>query len=225
MSCRQRVRRTRGEKPRARTRILLPRPGAPARGHYGPKKPRTGVPRRGHCRSTNVQRGYRRVDTFGVCHFSGVVRADSRAFPPTSEERPEARNHGFGFPSCSRGLVFPDGDIAGPNPNTTFDPSLEYSADKVVLFWQPHPIFHRGPLRRLPLTTCHLLARSSTWWPKRPGFSETIEQWGSSCRRLVQANANASVEACATLTPVLGTGRSKTPCDLAPTPNSRRIQP
>ena len=26
----------------------------------------------------------------------------------------------------------------------------------------PHPIFHRGPLRRLPWTTCHILARSST---------------------------------------------------------------
>ena len=71
------------------------------------------------------------------CHFSGAVRADSRAFPTTSEERPEARNHGFELASCSRGLVFPDGDIAGPNSNTAFDPSLEYSTDKVVLFWQP----------------------------------------------------------------------------------------
>ena len=33
--------------------------------------------------------------------------------------------------------MFPDGDIAGPNSNTAFDPSLEYSTDKVVLFWQP----------------------------------------------------------------------------------------
>ena len=88
-----------------------------------------------------------------------------------------------------------------------------------------HPIFHRDPLRNLPWTTCHILTRSSTKWPKRPEFSKTIEHWGSSCRRLVQAHANASVEACATLTPVLGTGRSKTPCYLAPTPNSRRLHP
>ena len=89
----------------------------------------------------------------------------------------------------------------------------------------PHPIFHRGPLRRFPWTTCHILARSSTRWPKRPGFSKTIEQWGSSCHRLVQAHVDASVEACATLTPLLETGRSKTPYYLAPTPNPSRIQP
>ena len=59
-------------------------------------------------------KGYRRVGTVGVCHFSGAVRTDSYTFPPTSEDRPEARNHGFGFASCSRGLVFPNGDIAGP---------------------------------------------------------------------------------------------------------------
>ena len=32
--------------------------------------------------------------------------------------------------------MFPYGDIADPNSNTAFDPSLEYSTDKVVLFWQ-----------------------------------------------------------------------------------------
>ena len=140
-SFRQRVKRTRDEKPRVRTRILLPRLGAPARRHYRPKEPRTEVPRTGHCTPTNVQRGYRRVGTVGFCHFSGALRADSRPFPPTREERPEARNYGFGFASCSRGLVFPDGDIAGPNCNTAFDPSLEYSTDKVVLFWQPPSYF------------------------------------------------------------------------------------
>ena len=37
--------------------------------------------------------------------------------------------------------MFPDGDIAGPNSNTAFDPSLKYSTDKVVLFWQPPSYF------------------------------------------------------------------------------------
>ena len=64
-------------------------------------------------------------------------------FPPMSEERPEARYHGFGFTSCSRGLVFPDEDMAGPNSNTAFDPSIKYSTDKVVLFWQPPSSFAR----------------------------------------------------------------------------------
>ena len=89
------------------------------------------------CRPINVQRGYRRVGTVGFCHFSGAVIVDSRAVPPTSEERPEARHHGFGFASCSRGLVFLGGDIVGTNFNTAFDPSLEYSTDKVVLLAAP----------------------------------------------------------------------------------------
>ena len=33
---------------------------------------------------------------------------------------------------------------------------------KWCYFGSPHPIFHRCPLRRLPWTTCHILARSST---------------------------------------------------------------
>ena len=37
--------------------------------------------------------------------------------------------------------MFPDEDIAGPNFNTAFDPSLDYSTDKVVLFWQPQSYF------------------------------------------------------------------------------------
>ena len=37
--------------------------------------------------------------------------------------------------------MFPDGDIAGLNSNTAFDPSHEYFTDKVVLFWQPPSYF------------------------------------------------------------------------------------
>ena len=44
-----------------------------------------------------------------------------------------------------RGLVFPNGDFAGLNPQhgsrrvgtVGFDPSLEYSIDNVMLLWQP----------------------------------------------------------------------------------------
>ena len=90
----QRVRKTRGEIPRVRTRIMRPRPGDAARGHYRPKEPRTGVPRRGNCRPTKVQRGYRRVGTVGFCLFMGAVRADSRAFPPISEQDPRPETTG-----------------------------------------------------------------------------------------------------------------------------------
>ena len=224
-SFRQRVRRTRGENPRVRTRILIPKPGALATGHYKSKEPRAGVPRRGHCRPTNVQRGYRPVGTVGFCHFSGAVKADSRAFPPTSEERPEARNHGFGFASCSRGLVFPDGDIAGPNSNTVFDPSLEYSTDKVVLFWQPPSYFPPWSPSSFAVDDVPCSCAEQYMMAEKTRFFPDHRAVGLIMSSLVQAHANASVEACATLTPVLGTGRSKTPCYLAPTPNSRRIQP
>ena len=75
---------------------------------------------------------------------SGFLRVSAN-----ERKGPEARNHGFGSESCSRGLVFPqrghhrpkcrslvfpDGDIAGRNYNTDFDPSLEYSTNRVALF-------------------------------------------------------------------------------------------
>ena len=46
----------------------------------------------------------------------------------------------FRFAPCSRGLLFPDGDIAGPNSSTSFDLSLKHSTDKVITFWQ-HPSY------------------------------------------------------------------------------------
>ena len=48
--------------------------------------------------------------------------------------------------SACRDLVFPDGDIAGPNSNTAFDPSLEYSTNRVMLFWQLPPSFSPQPI-------------------------------------------------------------------------------
>ena len=63
--------------------------------------------------------------------------------------------------------------------------------------------------------TCHTLARSNIRWSKKKGFIKIIAQWSSSCSRLAQAHVNASVEACATLTPLFETGRIKMPCYLA----------
>ena len=50
MILRQRSTSPRREHPWVRTRVVLPRPGVPTRGRYGPKVPRTGVLRRGHFR-------------------------------------------------------------------------------------------------------------------------------------------------------------------------------
>ena len=65
-----------------------------------------------------------------------ILAVFSQRAKKTRGEKPR-----FRIASCSRGLVFPDGDIAGPNSDTAFDPCLEYSTDKVVLFWQPPSCF------------------------------------------------------------------------------------
>ena len=143
---RQRAKTTRGQKPRVRIRVGLPRPG---------------VPGRGHCR-LKFQHGFR--------FFSRILH-------------------------------------------------------KVVLFWQPQSYFSPwSPPSFVVDDVPYSCAEQYMMAAKTRPF-KTIEQRSSSCCRLVQAHANASVEAGATLTPVLGTGRSKTPCYLAPTPNSRRTQP
>ena len=67
---------------------------APARGHYRPKEPRTGVPRRGHCRPKLSNEGTDGLEPSVVDHFSSVIRAESRVFPPTSEEDPRQETAG-----------------------------------------------------------------------------------------------------------------------------------
>ena len=104
----QRVRRTRRKKLQDRTRIMLPRPGVPARRHCRPTEPTT-VHLEGDIVDPNVQRGYRRVGTVGLCHVSAQVDL-ILAFSANERRRPEAINHGSGSASCSRSLVFPDGD-------------------------------------------------------------------------------------------------------------------
>ena len=158
----------------------------------------------------------------GFDHFSGAVRADSRVFPSTSEEDPKRETAGSDSRRareawCSRSRI-----LHAQIPTRLLTLPLKTFRTKWYRSGSPHSIFHRGPLRHLSWTTRHILARSSIGWPKRPSFSKTIEQWGSSCRGLVQTHANASVEVCTTLTPLLGTGRSKMPCYLEL--NSRRMQ-
>ena len=99
----------------------------------------------------------------------GAVRAASGGFSPksdgdTARETVGPDSHRDPEAWCSR-----TGTLQAQIPNTAsdglapsaFDPSLEYSTDNVVLFWQPRPIFRSGRLRRLLSTACHILARSS----------------------------------------------------------------
>ena len=212
-------------KPRVWTRILLLRPGGSARGHYKPKDRRTGVPRRGQCTPTNVQRSYRRVGTVGVCHLSGAVGANSRAFPPTNEERPEARYHGLAFASCSRGLVFLDEDIAGPNSITAFDPSLEYSTVKVVLCWQPQSYFPPWSpslfaVDDVPYSCAeqYMMVEKTRLFQNHRAVGLILSSPSPSTRKRIGRGVR-------NIDSGVGDREKKTPCYLAPTPNSRRIEP
>ena len=73
-----------------------------------------------------------------VCAFFRVQLERILAFPRQREKKTEARNHGFGFTSCSRSLVFPDGDIAAQIPTRllTLLSNIPWT-DEVVLLWQP----------------------------------------------------------------------------------------
>ena len=94
-----------------------------------------------------------------MCSESSSLR-----FSAKERQSHDATTRGFGLAQCSGGRAFTDGDAVGPKcrkmvspdietqahmPNTAsdglapsaFDPSLEYSTDKVVLFWQPLSFF------------------------------------------------------------------------------------
>ena len=79
--------------------------------------------------------------------------------------------------------MFLDGDIAGPNSNTAFDPSLEYSTDDVVLFWQPPSYFPPWSHSSFAVDDVPYSCAEQYMMAERPGCSKTIEPWGSSCRR------------------------------------------
>ena len=149
--------RARVEKPRVRTRIILPRPGVPARRHCRPKEPRAGIPKRGHYRSkcpTRLPTGW---DHRFLAIFLGALRADSWGFPPTSEEDPRRKTAGSdsiraceawcprkGTPQTQSAEAWcpRTGTLQTQNSNTTFGPSLEIlHRDKVVLSWQPSSYF------------------------------------------------------------------------------------
>ena len=172
----------------------------------------------------NVQRG---LPTGWHRRFLTIFRAQLEwmpAFSANERRGPEERNRGFGFASSSRslvfpqedttgptcrGLVFPDEDIAGPHSNTAFDPSLDYSTDKVVLFWQTPSYSSPWSPSSFVVDDVSYSCAEQYMMAEKASFFKAIEQWSSSCRRLTQARTNASVEARAILAPLLGTGQKQ----------------
>ena len=129
--------------------VVLPSPDVPRRGHYRPKVPSTGVQRGGHYRPTCPTRlpmGWPRRcwDISSGCKTGGFLRVsagDRGGF--------EVRNCGFGLVSCSRGLVFSQGDTAGPKSRRLVFPEGD-SAD---------PNVQEGYRR---IDRCPLLSRENT---------------------------------------------------------------
>ena len=145
-SFRQRVRKTRGEKPRVRTSIMLPRPDVPARGHYRLEEPRSGVPRRAHCGPKCSTRLPTECQLRFFYHFSSAVTADSRIFPPTSKEGPRRET------ADSRRA--PEDWFPGRGHcSSKFQHCLTLLSNAPEAKWccsgSPHPTFHRGSVHRL----------------------------------------------------------------------------
>ena len=140
----------------------------------GPKTPGLVFPE-GDIADANVQRGYRRVGTVGFDHLSGAIRADSCVFPPTSEEDPRRETAGSasrrapevgcsskGTPQAHSAEAWSSqtGTLQAQIPTRPFTLLSDTPQTKRCCSGSPHPIFHRGPLRRLSWMTCHILARS-----------------------------------------------------------------
>ena len=95
----------------------------------------------------NAQRGYRRVGTVGVGLFFGCSEGGFLRFSASVWGGLEARNCGFGLASCSRGLVFPQGDVTGPKSRRLVFPEGDIA----------DPNVQRGYRRVGTVGFCHFL--------------------------------------------------------------------
>ena len=93
----------------------------------------------------NVQRGYRRVDTVGFCHFSGSIRADSRVFPSTSEEDPRRETTGSDSRRSPEAWCSRKGTFQAQIPTRLLILLSNTPQTKWCCSGSPHPIFTVGP--------------------------------------------------------------------------------
>ena len=108
---------------------------------------------------------------------------------------------------------------------STFDPSLEYSTDKVVLLWQPPSYFSQwSPSSFVVDDVSYSCVEQYMMAEKARLFKDprAVELIMSSPDSRTHKRVGRGVR---NLTPLFGAGRSKLPCYLAPTPNLRIIQP
>ena len=140
MSFRQRVRRTRDEKPRVRTRILLPRPGVPQGDTTGSKSRGLVFPEGD---IADPQMSNEATDGLAPSVFA-IFRAQLERILAFFRQR--AKKIRGEKPRARIRVVLPRPGVprrghCRPKFHRGFYPSLEYSTHKVVLFWQPPSYF------------------------------------------------------------------------------------
>ena len=148
--------------PRVRTRILLPRPGAPARGHSRLNEPRTDVPRRDIADPQMSNEATDGLAPSGFAIFRAKLERILALFRQRAKKDPRrditvSDSRGAPEAWCSR-----TGTLQPQIPTRLVTLLSNTPRTNWCYSGSPHPILHRGPLRRLPWTTCYILTRSNT---------------------------------------------------------------
>ena len=140
-----------------------------------------------------------------------------------SNEQPEG--YLLDHRSKYRRFVFSDGDIASPVYNRGFDPSLAYSTEKVVLFWQPPSYFSPwSPSLLVVDDVLYYCAEKYMMAEKASRFQDhrAVELIVSSPDLSTHKRIGRGVR---NFDSAFRDREKKTPGYLAPTPNPRIIQP
>ena len=116
--------------------VVVLRPGVPEGDTRGPTS-RGPVFPEGDIANPNAQRGYRRIGTVGVglmfwCSKGGFLR-----FSASVLREPETSNCGLGLASCSRGLMFTQGDTTGPKSQGLVFPEGDIADPNVQRSYRP----------------------------------------------------------------------------------------
>ena len=220
-SFRQRVRRTRGENPRVRTRILLSRPGAPQGDTTGPKSRGLVFPEGD---IADPQMSNEATDGLAPSVFA-IFRAQLARilalFHQRAKKDPRRETTGSDSRRAPEAWCSRTGTLQPQIPTRLFTLLSDTPQTTWCYSGRPHPIFHPSSFAvdDVPYSCADQYIMA-----KKTSLFQDHREVGLIMSSHSLTHVNASVEACATLIPVLGTGRSKTPCCLAPTLNSRRIQ-
>ena len=146
----------------------------------------------------------------------GAIRPGSVGLD--SSRAPEAQR------SQSSTLPGPQTITDGSAPSD-FDPTLEYSTEHVVLFWQPPSCFSQWSPSSFVVDDVSYPCAEQFIMAERPVFSRTTAPRSPLRLRQTRVRTSALVEACVISTTPFGAAFEKTPSLLALLPSSHGIRP